>query len=112
MKVECNFGEVEVISTEEEKNVYYSLMENGQDLKPETEVHLEGYVSLLDENMDKFNAIYGKEELTIDDAKVMYDILNKLYDMHEYNDMSSHGNYTFCMRELVKEYRLKEKVDW
>lgn len=99
-------------SIEEEKNVYYSLMENGQDLKPETEVHLEAYEDLLIENLDKFNEIYGKEELTLDDAKVMYDILNKLYTQHEYFDMSSTGNYTFCIREQVKKYRLKEKVDW
>lgn len=112
MKAKWKFGEVEVISTDEEKNVYYSLMENGQDLKPETEVHLEGYENILTENLHKFNDIYGKEELTLDDAKVMYDILNKLYDLLEYFEMSSHGNYTFCMRELVKEYRLKEKVDW
>lgn len=42
----------------------------------------------------------------------MYDILDKLYSAYEYFDMFSRGNYIFCMREPVKKYTLKEKVDW
>lgn len=112
MKIRSRLGEVEVISSEEEKMVAYSLLENGKDLKRTTDVQLEGYQKLLDEHLDKFNEIYRKDNLTLEDAKVMYDILDKIYTMHEYNDNSLGGGYTFYVNEIVKKYSFKEKVDW
>lgn len=73
------FGEVEVNITEEVKSVCYLLTENGKDLERFSDLTLEEYQNTLDKHLDSFNKIYSKDELSLEDAKVMFDILNELY---------------------------------
>ncbi len=107
------FGEVEVNITEEVKSVCYLLTENGKDLERFSDLALEEYQNTLDKHLDSFNKIYSKDELSLENAKVMFDILNELYTLHEENAYILYqSNYLFRTNEKVKKYSLKEKVDW
>lgn len=93
--------------------VTYLLTENGKDLERFSDLTLDEYQNTLDKHLDSFNKIYSKHELSLEDAKVMFDILNELYTLHEENAYILYqSNYLFCTNENVKKYSLKEKVDW
>lgn len=89
------------------------LTENGKDLGRFSDLAFEEYQNTLDKHLDSFQKIYSKDELSLEDAKVMFDILNELYTLHEENAYILYqSNYLFRTYEKVKKYSLKEKVDW
>lgn len=112
IKMKCRYGEVEAEVVEEEKWVYYMPLENGKDLMPEKDLELKCFKDIMDEIRDDICELEYKDELTIEDAYRMRDMLVKFTTFEEGHEMSQSGNYLFGIKEKVKKIHLTEPVDW